>query len=366
MKHSERLARSARSLHATVGELRGALAGRDEEALAYARDSLARLAAAALDPSRPLGFEQAAPAPGAGGPVDDEVLAGALHDLALSEALLSADRALKTGDIVPLDLAAARVGQAAGLLESRAKEPAEHGFSAPVVRSPDLATAVAAVRERAGGCLDSIAERSAGVAWDSLTSIPFAGSLVEGARQLGDRIGIGPVQGQFATLAVKALERALAGLGRLLPAEAVERARQAVAEFGAGLEREVKATVLLMGRVLRCEPTKTDLGRRLDQAGETAGGPDVVERLDRAAGELVELETRFRKRMDQIAGLIALCGAVLGGLAVALAAPVVAGLATAAGALLLAVCVVLAADYADAWPLTTGVRGVRLIVEAAT
>lgn len=352
-QHLEGVARSARSLQDTVGELHAALTEGDEEGADYARDSLVRQARAALGDTGERGFEPA-PAPDLDA---DDLLALAVRDLALSEALLSAGKALgeEGGPPEPglLGPAARSLDTAAGALEAQTRAAVRLGFEPADSPSADLPSAVEALKREAGACLDRIADRSAGVASSALTGIPIVGTLLEHAKKLTDDLGLDAVKGVLAKLGARALERALRTLRRLIPAPIVDRVWQAAADLADGMEQDKSAGPLLMGGLLGIEGIKTDLAGLL-------GGPGLDQsRLDAARADLAELGDRFGKRMDMVAAAVALSGAVLA----ALASPLVAG---GVAALLLGVAVVLAADYADAWRLPVSVRGVRVVVEEAT
>ncbi|GAA0913349.1 hypothetical protein [Nonomuraea longicatena] len=340
-QHLEALSRSARSLRDLVGELSSALAEDDDEGAAYARDGLTRLARDTLGEDR-LGFEPA----DAPGPADPGfLLASVARDLALSGALLSAE----AGDPGRLHEAESALDRLEGALTA----PGRLGFEGSGGRSPDLPSAITALRLECAGCLDHIAERTAGVAAAALTEIPFVGRLAEHVKRLGDDLGLGAAAGTLARLAVRVLERALTALRGLVTAPLLERAGRAVAGYADGLEQNKGAGALLMAGVLGVERTKRDLTARL-----AADGLDSA-RLDRATAELTELSDGFGRRMDLIALAVSLGAAV----AAWLASPLAAG---AVAALLLAAAVVTAADHADTWRRPVLVRGVRAVVEEAT
>jgi hypothetical protein len=339
------LSRSARSLRDVVGELSCALAEDDEEGAAYARDGLARLARDALGDDR-LAFEPAeAPGPDLllAGP--DLLLAGLARDLALSGALLSAE----AGDPGGLREAESALDRLEGALAA----PGRLGFEDAGGRSPDLPSAITALRRQCADCLDHIAERTAGVAAAALTELPGVGTLAEHLKRLGDDLGLGAVTGTLARLAVRVLERALTALRGLVTAPLLERVGRAVAGYADGLEQNKGAGALLMAGLLGVERTKRELTARL-----AADGLDSA-RLERATAELTELSARFGRRMDLLALAVSLGAAV----AALLASPLAAG---AVAALLMAAAVVTAADHADAWRRPVLVRGVRVLVEEAT
>lgn len=191
------------------------------------------------------------------------------------------------------------------------------------------------------------------MAWSALTSIPFVGKLTEQVKSFGDDLGLGAVKGTLAKLAVRALERALGTLRKLIHSALVERVWKAAAELADGLDRDKAAGPLLVGGLLGCEGVKQAIAARLEAAGLDQA------RLDTARGELADLGERFGKRMDLVAVMITAAAALL----TAVASPLAAA---GAAVLLLGVSLVLAADYADAWRLPVAVRGVRTVVEEAT
>ncbi|MFI6292428.1 hypothetical protein ACIBEJ_12635 [Nonomuraea sp. NPDC050790] len=358
-QHLDGLARSARSLHDTVGELHAALAGGDERRAGYARDRLADQARTALGDSGAYGFEppRAAGAPDPGPPDPGALLAEAARDLALSQALISAAQpdgreSLPRGPQGPggaLRDARDSLGRLAAALEPSG----DFGFEAATGASPDLPTAVAALRQEAAACLDRIHERSAGVASSALAKIPGVSTVTTTAQEMLDSLGVAAIAGTLTKLAAQALSKALTALHRLIPLGVLDRLNTAVSHLADGLGQDKAAGPLLVSALLGTDNVRAALDERL--TGDTLERA----RLDGARAELAELGDRFGGQMD----LLAIAITVSTGLVAWLASPPAAG---AVAALLLGVVLVLAADYADAWPAPATVRGVRTVVEEAT
>ncbi|MFI6386559.1 hypothetical protein [Nonomuraea sp. NPDC050540] len=359
-QHLDGLARSARSLQDTVGELHAALTAGDERRAGYARDRLAEQARAALGDSGAYGFEPPRPGPHAPTPDPDDLLAGAVRDLALSQALISAaadgGEADGSGGGVGVDGGSGRLraaGDSLGRLAAALKPPDHFGFEAAASASPDLPTAIATLRQEAAACLDRIHERSAGVAGAALAKIPVVSTVATTTQEILDKLGVGALTGTLTKLAARALHKALTALHHLIPAAALDRVNAAVSQLADGLDKDKAAGPLLVSALLGTDGVRSALDERL--------GRDALDRarLDGARAELAELGDRFGKHMD----VLAIAITVSTGLAAWLATPLAAG---AVAALLLGVVLVLAADYADAWSLPVTVRGVRTVVEDAT
>ncbi|MFI9558147.1 hypothetical protein [Nonomuraea endophytica] len=372
-QHLDGLARSARSLQDTVGELHAALTAGNERRAGYARDRLADQARAALGESGEYGFEPPRPGSHAPEPDPDDLLAEAVRDLALSQALISAAAGLgeagasgdgggtsdgggDTDGSGGADAESGRLrmaGDSLGRLATALKPPDHFGFEAAASASPDLPTAIATLRQEAAACLDRIHERSAGVAGAALTKIPGVSTITTTVQEILDRFGVGALTGTLTKLAARALHKALTALHRLIPMEALDRVNTAVSQLADGLDKDKAAGPLLMSALLGAEGVRSALDERLSR--------DALDRarLDGARAELAELGDRFGKHMDMIAIAITVSTSLVAWLATPLAAGAVA-------ALLLGVVLVLAADYADAWSLPVAVRGVRTVVEDAT
>ncbi|MFI6902751.1 hypothetical protein ACIBKY_15940 [Nonomuraea sp. NPDC050394] len=392
-QHLDGLARSARSLQDTVGELHAALTAGNERRAGYARDRLAEQARAALGESGEYGFEAPRPGSHTPAPDPDDLLAEAVRDLALSQALISAAAGLgetNTGEGggggaadgsggATLDgggagtrdgggaggvggggggaggeLGRLRVaGDSLGRLATALKPPDHFGFEAATNASPDLPTAIATLRQEAATCLDRIHERSAGVAGAALAKIPVVSTVTTTAREILDKLGIGALTGTLTKLAARTLHKALTALHRLIPAAALDRVNAAVSRLADGLDQDKAAGPLLVSALLGTDGVRSALDERLAR--------DALDRarLDGARADLAELGDRFGRHMD----VLAIAITVSTGLVAWLATPLAAG---AVAALLLGVVLVLAADYADAWSLPVAVRGVRTVVEDAT
>ncbi|MFI6496251.1 hypothetical protein [Nonomuraea typhae] len=345
-QHLDDLARSARSLQDTVSELHTALTEGDEQGAGYARDHLAEQARRALGETGERGFEPGADAAGAG-----DVLAVAARDLALSEALF---RAAEGEGGRPPDLERLRAAEdtLAGLAAAL-EGPVRRGFEPAAAASPDLPTAVANLRHEGAACLELICERSGGAVTGALVKLPVVGTLAAGADELLSSLGLATPAEQLTKWGVRLLEKALTLLYRLIPSDLLDRLRAAVTRLADGLTRDRTPGGLLMDAVLGADGLRRTLGARLDR--------EALDRakLDAARAELGGLGERFGQRMDLLSFTIA----VSAGLVSTLVTPLAAG---GVAALLLAVVVVLAADYADAWALPAAVRGVRTVVEEAT
>ncbi|MFE0150622.1 hypothetical protein ACFWY5_25975 [Nonomuraea sp. NPDC059007] len=406
-QHLDGLARSARSLQDTVGELHAALTAGNERRAGYARDRLVEQARAALDESGTYGFEPprptspphrpARPGPRPGPqprppqPGPDDLLAEAVRDLALSQALISAAAgvgeaaadvgepgageggggadgsgggwgdgggagAVGGGGRGGADAGSGRLreaGDSLGLLATALKPPDHFGFEAATRASPDLPTAIATLRQEAAACLDRIHERSAGVAGAALAKIPVVSTVATTAQEILDKLGVGALTGTLTKLAARALHKALTALHHLIPAAALDRVNTAVSQLADGLDKDEAAGPLLVSALLGTDGVRSALDERLAR--------DALDRarLDGARAELAELGDRFGRHMD----VLAIAITVSTGLVAWLATPLAAG---AVAALLLGVVLVLAADYADAWSLPVAVRGVRTVVEDAT
>ncbi|MBB5078237.1 hypothetical protein [Nonomuraea endophytica] len=366
-QHLDGLARSARSLQDTVGELHAALTAGNERRAGYARDRLAEQARAALGETGSYGFERSRPGSHTPDPDPDDLLAEAVHDLALSQALISAAADVGETDAgegatrdggggggAGSESGRLRVaGDSLGRLATALKPPDRFGFEAAASASPDLPTAIATLRQEAASCLDRIHERSAGVAGAALAKIPGVSTITTTAQEILDKLGVGALTGTLTKLAARALHKALTALHRLIPMEALDRVNTAVSQLADGLDKDKAAGPLLMSALLGTEGVRSALDERLAR--------DALDRarLDGARTELAELGDRFGKHMDVLAIAITVSTAVVAWLATPLAAGAVA-------ALLLGAVLVLAADYADAWSLPVAVRGVRTVVEDAT
>ena len=285
----------------------------------------------------------------------------------MADARFAAGRAVgeTTGerDGKALDACIAELDVAARKLEQYAQsDPAAPlGLEDMTEHSPDAATAVARVRGEAASALNAIAERCAGVMVDMVAElarrkVPVAAWL----SKLGETLHLKEIGGRLLRLALRATERALAALSRMIPPTSTDSVRRALAEMTARLDEGAAPATVLVGAVLGFPAIDRDIEACLAGTGLDPG------RLDSAAVSLRELTRRYGRAVDLLAGtattLMAVTGWLLG---LAGAAAYVVPVLTAGGGLVLGVALVLAAEYSDAWNLPSLVDGVPTTVRSA-
>ncbi|WP_330308149.1 MULTISPECIES: hypothetical protein [unclassified Streptomyces] len=298
--------------------------------------------------------------------LDDSVTA-AFCQLSLAGSLFAASEAVGEGggspDPTALDHSIGEL-QAVTLVLERAtgSDPSlALGVEDATAVSADAETAAARVRREAAATLNVIAERAAGVVGDvvaelSRNRVPVA----EWLDGLGRTLRLQEAGGTLLRLALRAVERALAALSRLVSGEVLERVREDTAGLLERLATGTAPGAVVVSGLLGFQGVERDIDSCL------AGTGLDRDRLDGAAASLLDLTRRYDRTADMLAGaaaaLVGVVGWLLGLAGGAVHLPMVLG---GGGVLILAGAFVLAADYSDAWNLPSGVTGVRSIVRGA-
>jgi hypothetical protein len=296
---------------------------------------------------------------------DEDLLATALSQLEIGNTLVAAGQTLGEGgtaDPSLLDGAVRELRSSASLLETQqaAAETVERGFETRRA-SPDLAAAADRARTVAFSTLEQLAERSSVVIVDAFGIVRDRAPdrAQEALQLLGEQAQLGGEQrrGRLIRAGLKAIDKALATLSRIIPEHLYAAVRERVQDLWQRVERQEPGPAVV-GWLIGVEGVRR-------QVDEVLGGQSLdVSRLDEASQALEALSRRFARNMQLVRRLVRAVAATgtllsLAGLAIPHLALVIAGAALLAAATV----VLLAMDYADTGDLLRFVPGVRRIIQ---
>lgn len=296
---------------------------------------------------------------------DEDLLATALSQLEIGNTLVAAGRTLGEGgqaDPSLLDEAVRELRSSASLLEDQqaATETVERGFETRRA-SPDLAAATDRARTAAFSTLEQLAEGSSVVIVDAFGIVTDRAPdrAQEALQLLGEHAQLGGEQwpGRLIRAGLKAIDKALATLKRIIPEHLYAAVRERLQDLWQRVERQEPGPAVV-GWLIGVESVR----RQVDEA---LGAQSLdLSRLDEASDALEALSGRFARNLQlvrRVVRAVAATGTLLGlaGMAIPHLALVIAGAALLAAAAV----VLLAMDYADTGDLLRFVPGVRRIIQ---
>ena len=297
---------------------------------------------------------------------DEDLLATALGQLEIGNTLVAAGQTLGEGGPANpslLDGAVRELRSSASLLETQqgAAETVERGFETRRA-SPDLAAATDRARTVAFSTLERLAEGSSVVIIDAfgIVSDRAPGRAQEALQLLGEQapqLGGEQWPGRLIRAGLKAIDKALATLRRIIPDHLYAAVRERIEDLWRRVERQEPGPALV-GWLIGVEGVR----RQVDEA--LGGQPLDVARLDDASDALEALSERFARNMQLVRRVVRAVAATgtllsLAGLAIPHLALVIAGAALLAAAAV----VLLAMDYTDTGDLLRFVTGVRRVIQ---
>lgn len=352
-------ASSTRQVLDAVEELRGAVArpGEDPAHAVRRLESAARRSIDGLDDLEARGYDQPVGATGEQQlPPTEDLLAIALSQLNVAAALTAADQAA-AGRPGSLDEAVEGLRAATSTLKGPS-EAEQQRYEAAGAAPLDLAGSVEACRAQVATTLDLLCEKSAGVTTQSFAAAKKLApeQIRDALSTLGSKLSLETRGRRLVQLAVRAVDRALAALARLIPAEALERAQQRMHDLWEDLQHEKPMTAVMA--------TLFDTRGARARADEVLGAGGLQPgRVQTATAELARLAARYGEHAALASAVVTGIGAVSVGLGfLHLVIPHLAAVTASAVLLVIATVVLLGMDYADAGGGLDRVKGVRVVL----
>ncbi|MEV6495676.1 hypothetical protein AB0M20_44730, partial [Actinoplanes sp. NPDC051633] len=268
-------------------------------------------------------------------PSDEERLVGALSQLQIGNALLTAESAIASGDAAGLRSAVASMDRTADAIEVSAAAPA-------LVHSFDIARdgVPLNVLEAAHTALDEMVEGAAGVTTALVTEVikPLTDRVPEAIKQLGSELLL-DLPGRLARWALRAIRGGVNLLLRVVDLQAVERMRDRIDGVLARLGRGEDPAVLA-GWAIGADVVRAGLagGTAPDRAGLVSELAELTDRF----GRLCDVLRRVALAVTGLAATLSLFQVVV---------PHAVPVTSAVLLLVLAATVVLGRDYTGATDL---------------